>query len=146
MNDLYWITRVPMISVLVFIICLIRIASMSLEALYTEIFFRESASTLEMNQLIMKWRKSYILVRDLVAEMNHFFGRPIIIVVFIAMISAINVTFAVIIKIKINNLDFLCDYIIEIVTNTICLTLLAFTSEQIPQRVSLAKSFDIKKL
>ena len=36
MNDYYWITRVPMISVLVFIICLIRIASMSLEALYKQ--------------------------------------------------------------------------------------------------------------
>ena len=143
-KDFYWIPSVPMISVLVFIICLIRIASMSLEALYKEIFFRESAFPSEMHLLILKWRKSYILVRDVVAEMNAFFGQPIIIVVFITTLSSINLTFAVIHKIKMNNFEYLFGYIMEIVTNFDCLTLLAFISEQIPQQVSWAKSFQIK--
>ena len=140
MTAFNWMARVPMISVLILIICLIRIASMSLEALYKEIFFRESASTLEMNLLIMKWRKSYILVRDLVAEMNVFFDRPIIIVVFITMLSSINLTCAVIVKIKMNSNGNLFDYILEIVTNLVCLCLLALVSEQLPQQVSWAKS------
>ena len=135
-NAFCWIPTIPIISILVCIICLIRVASMSLAALYKEISFRESASTLEMNQLIMKWRKSYILVRDLVSAMNAFFGQLIIIVIFIAMISAINLTFAVIIKIKMNNNEYLFDYIQEIITNIICLGSLAFVSEQIPQQVS----------
>ena len=125
-----------MISGLVLIVCLIRIASVSLETLCKEISFGKSASTSEMNLLIMKWRKSYILVRDLVVEMNAFFGAPIIILVFIAMLSSINLTFVVIVKIKTNDHTYLCDYIIEIVTNSICLSLLAFASEQIPQQVS----------
>ena len=135
-KDWYWITSIPMISVLVFIICLIRITSMSLEALYKEISFRESAFTSEMNQLIMKWRKCYILVRDLVAEMNACFGQQIIIVVCITMLSSINLTFIIINKIQLNNFLYFFDYITEIVTNIICLSLLAFISEQIPQQVS----------
>ena len=135
-NDWYWISSIPMISVLVFIVGLIRIASMSLAVLYKEIYFRESASTSEMNQLIMKWRKSYILVRDLVAEMNACFGQQIIIVVFITIISSINLTFVVIVKIRTSDSSFLIEYILEIVTNIICLCLLAFISEQIPQQVS----------
>ena len=83
----------------------------------------------------MKWRKSYILVRDLVAEMNNFVGRPIIIVVFIAMVSAINLTFAVIIQIKTNNYGIFFDYITETVSNIICICLLALVSEKIPQQV-----------
>ena len=106
---------IPMISVLVFIICLIRIASMSLEALYKEILFGESTFTSEMNQLTMKWRKSYILVRDLVAEMNACFGQQIIIVVFITMLSSINLTFTVIQKIKMNSYEYFFGYIMEIV-------------------------------
>ena len=136
--DFYWITRVPMISVLVLIIGLIRIASMSLANLCKEISFRESASSSEMNLLIMKWRKSYILVRDLVAELNACFGQHIIIVVFMAMLSSINLIFAVIVKISINNLSYMSAYVLEIATSIICLSLLAFISEQIPQQVSYA--------
>ena len=132
----FLIKRISMISVIAFIICLIRIASMSLVALYKDISFGQSASTSEMSQLIMKWRKSYVLVRDLVAEMNAFFGQPIIIVVFITMLSTINQTFVVIVKIKTNDFSFLYQYILDIVTNTICLGLLAFIAEQIPQQVS----------
>ena len=131
----FWIKRISMISILVFIICLIRISSMSLAALYNEISFGQSASTSEMNQLIMKWRKSYILIRDLVAEMNAFFGQPIIIVVLTTMLSSINLTFTAIVKIKINDFSFLYQYILEIVTNIICLGLLAFIAEEIPQQV-----------
>ena len=135
-QDLYWIPSIPMINVLVLIICLIRIASLSLAAFHKEISFGKSASSSEMNQLIMKWRKSYFLVRDLVSAMNAFFGQPIIIIVFVTMLSAINLTFGVIIKIKMNNYEYLADNIQEIVTNIICLSLLAFVSEQIPQQVS----------
>ena len=136
MNDFHWIARVPIISILVLIVCLIRIASMSLTVLFKEISFRESASSSEKNQLITKWRKNYILVRDLVAEMNAFFGRPVIIVVILAMISSINLTFVLIIKIIMNDFSYIFDYITEILTNIICLSLLAFISEQIPQQVS----------
>ena len=136
MEAFNWTKRVPMISVLILIVGLIRIASMSLAVLYKEILFRESASTSEMNQLIMKWRKSYILVCDLVTEMNACFGQQIIIVVFITMISSVNLTFVVIVRIRTCKFLFLIEYILEIVTNIICLSLLAFVSEQIPQQVS----------
>ena len=136
LKDFYWLTRIPIISILVLIVCLIRTTSMSLVALFKEISFSESASSEEMIQLIMKWRKSYILVRDLVAEMNAFFCRPIIIIVFISMLSSINLTFSVIIKIKTNNFSKLFDYILEILTYLICVTILVFISEQIAEQVS----------
>ena len=134
--DFYWITQVPMLSVLVLIICLIRIASMSLATLCREISFGQSASSFEMNQLMKKWRKSYILIRDLVAEMNAFLGLPIIIVVFISMLSSINMTFAVIVKISMSDFSYFIDYMLDTVIHIICLIFLAFISEQIPQQVS----------
>ena len=134
--NLHWTTKVPIISVLVLIIYLIRIASMSLATLCKEISFGESVSSSEMNLLIMKWRKSYILVRDLAVEINAFFGQPIIILVFIAMLSSINLIFAVIVKISINDMSYMSVYALEIVTNIICLSLLALISEQLPQQVS----------
>ena len=135
-SKLYWLSQIPLFSFVLLIVCLIRIASMSLEVLFKEISFGESVSTAEMNKLVLKWRKSYILVRDLVAEMNAFFGGPIIIFVFLAMLSSINLTHAVIVKIQMNESSIVFDYVMEIVKYTICLCLLAFISEQIPQQVS----------
>ena len=136
LNKFYWISKIPVFSFALLIVCLIRIVKMSLEVIFKEISFGETASTSEMNQLILKWRKSYILVHDLVAEINACFGQQIIVFVLMAMLSSINLTYAVIVKIKMNESLFLFDYIFAIVTNIICLSLLAFISEQIPQQVS----------
>ena len=136
LHKFYWITRIQMISVTVLMVCLIRIPSMSFAAICKEISLRESASDSEINQLLTIWKKKYNRVRDLVAELNIFLGQPMIIVVFTAMISSINMTSVAINKIKKNEMLYLFEYIFGILTNTVCLTLLALISEQIPQQVS----------
>ena len=137
----YTVNRIVMVSVIVLMVCLIRIPSMSLAALCKEISFREFASTSQRSQLIMKWRRNYILIRDLVSAINAFVGRPIFLFILLTMISSINLIFVVVARIVSNDFSLMYEYMLEIVTNIICLSLLAFLSDQIPQQVSQPRSW-----
>ena len=118
-------------------VCLIRIPSLSLETLFKEIYLRESASTThEMNQLIMKWRRKFILIRDLVVELNGFIGQTMFLFIFLGFTSSINLIFNAIAKVLTNNRLYLVDNILEAVVNVIFFGLLAFVSDQIPRQVS----------
>ena len=124
-------------SVIVLMVGLIRIPSLSLETLFKEIYFRESASTTyEMNQLIMKWRRKFILIRDLVVELNGFIGQTMFLFIFLGFTSSINLIFNAIAKVLTNNRLYLVDNILEAVVNVIFFGLLAFVSDQIPRQVS----------
>ena len=132
----YWIIRIQMNSVIVLMACLIRIPSLSLAALFKEIYFGESASTYEMNQLIMKWRKKYIRIRALVAELNDCFSQPMLFFILICFIASINTIFNAITKILSNRLLFLVDNIVDVVVSVIFFSLLTFVSDQVPRQVS----------
>ena len=89
----------------------------------------------------MKWRRNYILIRDLVSAINAFVGRPIFLFILLTMISSINLIFVVVARIVSNDFSLMYEYMLEIVTNIICLSLLAFLSDQIPQQVSQPRSW-----
>ena len=117
-------------------ICIIRIPSFSLLNLSKEIFARESATNVEMNQLIVEWKKSYVLVCDVVAEINAFLGQPIFIFFIMSMIISINMVFTLLVDILDNNLKSIGVYVFTITNFLIWNGILFFVSDQIPQQVS----------
>ena len=131
-----WITQIQYTSFLVLFICLIRIPSLILVTLSKEIYSRESATAAEMNQLIVKWKKSYVLVCDLVAEMNAFLGLPIFIFFIMSMIIFINMVFAIFVDILRNDLEFLDVNLLMISNSLVWNGILIFVSDQIHQQVS----------
>ena len=120
---------------MVLMMCLIRIPSFSLLTLSKEIFARESATNVEMNQLILEWKKSYILVCDVVAEMNAFIAQPIFIFFIMSMIISINMVFNLFVDID-DDLEMIGVDLFTILIFLIWNGIIFFVSDQIPQQVS----------
>ena len=131
-----WINIFRLDCFMVLLICIIRIPSLSLLTLSKEIYCRESATTTEMNQLIVEWKKSYVLVCDVVAEMNAFLGQPIFIFFIMSMISFINLVFTLFVDIFDNDLESIDVYLLTISSFLIWGGIIIFVSDQIPQQVS----------
>ena len=131
-----WIPSFQYAIFLVLSICLIRIPSLTLVSLSKEVYFRESATTAEMNQLIVEWKKSYVLVCDIVAAMNAFIGQPIFIFFIMSMISFISMVFSIFLDILHNNLEEIDTQLLMVFNSLIWNGILILISDQIPQQVS----------
>ena len=147
-NYLYWIGKdsrmlcnIQMMSFVVLMVCLIRIPSMILEILFREVPFATSVPVVEMIQLVAKWNRHYLLVRDLVANISQFFGYPILLFILYAFITSINYTFAAIIVLWSTNTNSIIpssvsyDFILIAIENVVCIVFIAHISEKIPQQV-----------
>ena len=134
-NFIPWITLIQYHCFMVLWICIIRIPSFSLLNLSKEIFARESATNVEMNQLIVEWKKSYVLVCDVVAEINAFLGQPIFIFFIMSMIISINMVFNLFVDID-DDLEMIGVDLFTILIFLIWNGIIFFVSDQIPQQVS----------
>ena len=131
-----WIPSFQYTIFLVLSICLIRIPSLTLVTISKEVYIRESATTAEMNQLIVEWKKSYVLVCDIVAAMNAFIGQPIFIFFIMSMISFISMVFSIFLDILHNNLEEIYTQLLMVFNSLIWNGILILISDQIPQQVS----------
>ena len=133
--------NIQMMSFVILMVCLIRIPSMILEILFGEVPFATSVPVVEMIQLVAKWNRHYLLVRDLVANISQFLGYPILLFILYAFITSINYTFATILILSSPNssrnipTSNIYDFILIVIENVLCIILIAHVSEQIPQQV-----------
>ena len=133
--------NIQMMSFVILMVCLIRIPSMILEILFGEVPFATSVPVVEMIQLVAKWNRHYLLVRDLVANISQFLGFPMLLFILYAFITSINYTFATILILWSPNssrnipTSNIYDFILIVIENVLCIILIAHVSEQIPQQV-----------
>ena len=140
LNDLlvifYKIFRIQTLSFFILIICLIRIPSTSLAFLFNEIPIENSGT--DMAELVVKWRKQYVLICELVASLNDFIGKPLLIFVIYAFVSFVGFTFHVLFLYFSTEPSMPVKYalIITILENVVYINILAYASEKISSEVS----------
>ena len=136
--ETFWIHRTQSFSFLMLMVCLIRIPSMSIAILFNEVSLRKQASTNPLKETIVKWKKDYILLCDLVADINDFIAKPMLIYIIHVFVTSINVLFSVIINVlSVTSYDILLyDNISNTLQGVICIIMLALVSDQIPKQVS----------
>ena len=134
------ILRNQMYSFIIFITCLIRIPSTSLTILFKDIPSEKCASVNAMANLVVKWKKHYLLVCELVARVNDFIGKPLLIFMAYVFLTFVGHTFYVM-------HDYFSStslpspeiyaYGYSIFRNGICVICLATISEKISLEVSI---------
>lgn len=130
---------IQIFSFVMFSVILIRIPSVILAVLFREVPFNKYASTNEMIELVAKWSKYYLLVGDLIADINHFLGPPLVLFMGFSFFTFIGYSFIILdalITTTETPLIFLYDDIFTTILNVISVALLAYVSENIPQQVT----------
>ena len=92
-----------------------------------------------MIELVAKWSKYYLLVGDLIADINHFLGPPLVLFMGFSFFTFIGYSFIILdalITTTETPLIFLYDDIFTTILNVISVALLAYVSENIPQQVT----------
>jgi len=93
-----------------------------------------------MADLVVKWKKHYLLICELVASLNDFLGKPLLIFIAYAFISFVGYTFYVLHEYFSSNqlqLVGLLEIFYSILKNGLCIISLAFVSEKISLEVSM---------
>ena len=111
---------------------------MALAILFREVPFKKSVSPTEMIELVVKWKKNYFLVCDLVMDINHFLGQSLAVFICFTFCSSIGYSFFVsYVSFMSDEVPFLLyfEQAYTVTQNIIGITLLAHTSEKIPHQV-----------
>ena len=134
------ILRSQTLSLLIFILCLIRIPSMSLAILFKDIQPEKYASNDETTDIVVIWKKRYLLVCEFVESLNDFIGKPLLIFMAYAFMSFTGHAFYVMhghISSATLMLPRLYIYGWVVLKNGISVIWLAITSEKICSEVSV---------
>lgn len=118
---------------------LIRIPSLVLAMFAAEVQLNTSTSVTEMIELVAKWNEHYLLVRDIVAKVNDFLGEPLLLFFGFSFLTFIGYSFNIFYILWMDyDLKFLyfSDDIFITLQNFVCIVLLVFVSDKIPQQVS----------
>ena len=126
-----------MFSFFILTVCLIRIVSMGLAVLFKNISRKNPPSTTELAELLTEWKKHYLLICDLVLDLNEFIGVPLLIFLTKAFISFVGYSFYILVLLISPKRDLFAIFHIlsMILKNLICVVILAFASEKISSEV-----------
>ena len=91
-----------------------------------------------MAELVVKWRKQYVLICELVASLNDFIGKPLLIFVIYAFVSFVCHTFEGLFLYFSTELSMPVSkaMILTILENVVYINILAYASEKISSEVS----------
>ena len=139
LNESVFVVFVQRMSFIVLTVCLIRIPSMSLAVLFEEVHSAASASSVEMAELVTKWKRRWFLTCDLVEEINDFIGLPMLIFFINVLFTSASYSFIITYRLLINDhFSFPSNGIIVYVALklVVFVVAMAFVSEKIPAQVS----------
>lgn len=140
MRRSYDLLVIQQMSFVILMLFLIQIPSMSLAILFKEIPpTSESTSVTETAELVVKWKKNYLLVCDFVANLNAFIARPLLIFILYAFLSFVSFSFSILYRLMfIEDIPLINTWINAyfVLKFLICIIFLGFTSEKIPVQVS----------
>ena len=127
---------VQMFSFIILSVCLIRIPSIVLAALFRELTFGNPA---DMNEMVAKWNRHYLLICDLVADLNDFLGQSLLLFIGFSFFTSISYSFTILYVVFIKSdvpFPLFYDDIFIVIQNLVCFIFLTFASEKIPQQAS----------
>ena len=131
------ISECQMFNFFILTVCLIRIVSMGLAVLFKNISRKNPPSTTELAELLTKWKKHYLLICDLVLDLNEFIGIPLLIFLTKAFICFVGYSFYILGLLACTKRDllFIISVLNLILKYLICVVILAFASEKISSEV-----------
>ena len=126
-----------MFNFFILTVCLIRIVSMGLAVLFKNISRKNPPSTTELAELLTEWKKHYLLICDLVLDLNEFIGIPLLIFLTKAFICFVGYSFYILGLLACTKRDllFIISVLNLILKYLICVVILAFASEKISSEV-----------
>ena len=111
---------VQMFSFIILSVCLIRIPSIVLAALFRELAFGNPA---DMNEMVAKWNRHYLLICDLVADLNDFLGQSLLLFIGFSFFTSISYSFAILYVVFIKSdvpFPLFYDDIFIVIQNLVC--------------------------
>ena len=99
LQECFYILSLQLFSFITLTVCLIQIPSKILDILYKEINLTKTASINEVAELVAKWKENWLLICDLVADLNNFIGRPLFLYIIYGFFIFISFTFFILFRI-----------------------------------------------
>ena len=145
LNESFFFLILQQFSFIIVTVCLIRIPSMILDILFKEITLTKTASTNEVVELVAKWKENWLVVCDLVVDVNNFIGWPLILYIILGFYIFVSYNFLILFRfLEIEQRHFL-SYGISmylILKFFACFCLLAFAAEKLPLKVNCLINVD----
>ena len=110
---------------------------MIVDILYKEIDLTKTASINEVVDLVAKWKENWLVICDLVADVNDFIGRPLFLYIIYGLSLFIFCTMTLalhLLTIESESFEIMAIYIILRFLISFCL--LAFEAEKLPSKVN----------
>ena len=144
-NESFFFLILQQFSLIILTVCLIRIPSMILDILYKEITLTKTASINEVVELLTKWKENWLLICDLVVDVNNFIGWPLILYIIYGIFIFVSHTFLILFHFLGNERHSLISNGINmylILRFFTCFCILAFEAEKLPSKVNDRMNID----
>ena len=138
-NQCYYFLILQNYSVIILTVCLIRIPSMILDNFNKEITLTKTASVNEVAELVAKWKENWLVVCDLVADVNDFIGWPLFVYIIYGFFIFVSYTFTIFFRILTDeglSLSFSSITMYFVLKFFVYICLLAFEAEKLPSKVN----------
>ena len=144
-NQCYYFLTLQNYSFIILTVCLIRIPSMILNNFNKEITLTKTASINEVVDLVAKWKENWLVVCDLVADVNDFIGWSLFLYIIYGFFIFVSFTCYVLFRFLTNDhhtfsINGIIIYTILKFLSSFCL--LAFEAEKLPSKVNYRMNFD----
>ena len=118
---------------------------MIVDILYKEITLTKTASITEVVELVAKWKENWLVICDIIADVNNFIGRPLFLYIIYGFLTFISFTFTILFRTLMDDRYSFSSssigmYFVLKILAYICL--LAFEAEKLPSKVNDRMSFD----
>ena len=144
-NECFYFLILQQFSFIILTICLIRITSTIVDILYKEITLTKTASVNEVAELVAKWKENWLVVCDLVVDVNNFIGWPLFVYIIYGFFIFVSYTFTIFFRILTDeglSLSFSSITMYFVLKFFAYICLLAFEAEKLPSKVNDRMSFD----
>ena len=144
-NECFYFLILQQFSFIILTICLIRVTSTIVDILYKEITLTKTASINQVVELVTKWKENWLVICDLVADVNDFIGWSLFLYIIYGFFIFVSFTFFVLFRfLEIGHHDFSINGIIiyAILKFLANFCLLAFEAEKLPSKVNYRMNFD----
>ena len=144
-NECFYFLILQQFSFIILTICLIRVTSTIVDILYKEITLTKTASVNEVAELVAKWKENWLVVCDLVVDVNDFIGWPLFVYIIYGFFIFVSYTFTIFFRILTDeglSLSFSSITMYFILKSFAYICLLAFEAEKLPSKVNDRMSFD----
>ena len=145
LDEYFFFLILQQFSFIILTICLIRIPSMIVDILYKEISLAKTASITEVVELVAKWKENWLVICDLVADVNDFIGWPLFLYIIDGILIFVTFTFTILFRILTDDRHSFSSSSIAmyLVLKTFAyLCLLAFEAEKLTSKVNYLMKID----